>query len=190
VSIDDRWFLWTRPRIIASGDRVVSRFRTLTSELGSDLKKQKTPKATVRALDTWWKRRGAELERLLRAVRTFEDSADRTEIETLRREFTKVIGERATQPGIAERLNALIPMVGKGRTGVVSCDTYIEKMRLCARQLPPEAMSSMTNAMDQVVDAWVVAASTQEGREAMEGACMAATEAAAGSMSALCPGVF
>lgn len=190
VSIDDRWYLWSRPRVFASGDRVVSRFRTLTTELSAALRKHKTPKPALRAIDGWWKKRGPELARLLQATRTLEGSSDRAEVATLRRALADSLGPLAKDDQIASRLASLLPTSGRARIGVQSCDDYIDKILRCAEQMPDAAGVAMSDAMAQVIDAWTTAAATPDGRDAMQSACTSATEAASNAMSTMCPGVF
>lgn len=190
VSIDDRWYLWSRPKVVAAGDRVVSRFRTLSTDLANELRKHKTAKTALRAIDAWWKRRGAELERLDAAARTLADGEDKSTIEALRRDVASALGPLAAEPQVAERLRPVFPRLVTGRVGVPSCDEYLDKMKLCAQKMPPEASSAMVGALDQIVDAWVDAAATPEGRDAMHAGCQAALDAARQAMGTMCPDVF
>jgi len=191
VSIDGRWYLWSRPTLVASPDRVVSRFRTLATDLSNELHKHKTAKPALLALDAWWKRRGAELEKLAQAARTFEGGSEGAgAMATMRGDFASALGPLATDDQIAERLRPVFLRLTTGRVGVPICDEYIDKMKLCGQKMPGTTGPAISQAMDQTVEAWTEAASTPAGRAALEAGCKSATDAVAGSMGEVCPGVF
>jgi hypothetical protein len=64
------------------------------------------------------------------------------------------------------------------KTGVVTCDAYVAAMVSCTEKMKPEESKAMREAMPVMLAAWVDAAATPEGRQALGTGCRQALDAA------------
>jgi hypothetical protein len=70
--------------------------------------------------------------------------------------------------------------------GIVSCDTFMRRYEVCVKQkFPAESRQAAMDAIDQMRDAWRQAATTPEGRSAMDTACKQAMDAVKESLSSM-----
>jgi hypothetical protein len=63
-------------------------------------------------------------------------------------------------------------------TGVVECDEYLHKFRLCMDKVPPDQLAVFEASLSTMRDAWIRAAATEAGRKALASACQMALDTA------------
>ena len=188
VAVDGRWYLASMPSIDKDGATFTTKAKKVMGSLGKALAK-KGPDAAKKALEGWWKKNGADLERLVRAARTLRDEASRAAWQAERKALSDKLGPLAGDDALAERLEGATQWRPQ-KTGVAMCDGYLERLTACLEKMPTSVRVSMEDSVRVMTGAFKTAADAgAAGVAALEEACAAAWDAFIGAGESLCPGV-